>query len=242
MPDPLRVVLVSPRNPLNIGAVARAMSNFGFTHLRLVNPYDVAFKEARSAVRARYILENARIFDSVPAAVADCELVAGTTAVGNRDLHVPLYRLEAASELVRLQMESSVVALLFGSEKFGLSNDDLSYCHWLLRIPTREEHGSMNLGQAVAICLYELRRDSSAAGQHFPTPDLLCGGELERITDVLFEALRRSGYVNDRTAETTEQKVRRLLRRSGIRASDADTWLGILRQILWKLKTGSPPQ
>src|SRR6202451_313895 len=162
-PGPVRIVLVAPRNPLNIGAVARAMSNFGFTDLRLVKPYDVAFKEARSAVRAHYILENARLFDSVADAVADCTLVAGTTAAGNRDLHLPLYRLEAAAPLIREAVSASAVALLFGSEKFGLSNDDMSHCHWLLRIPTRDEHGSMNLGQAVAVCLYEIVRNPAAA-------------------------------------------------------------------------------
>jgi TrmH family RNA methyltransferase len=137
VPDPLRIVLVSPRNPLNIGAAARAMSNFGFTNLRLVNPYDLAFKEARSAVRSRHILERAEVFDSVAPAVADCTLVVGTTALGNRDVHVPLHRLEAAGALIRTRLRSSPVALLFGSEKFGLSNEDMSYCHWLLRIPTR---------------------------------------------------------------------------------------------------------
>ena len=139
------------------------MSNFGFTQLRLVRPYDVAFREARSAVRSRYILEHSQTFDNVAAAIADCTLVVGTTSLGHRDLHIPLYRLEAAAQIINEQANSSSVALLFGSEKFGLSNDDMSHCHWLLRIPTREEHGSMNLGQAVAICLYELRRDAAAA-------------------------------------------------------------------------------
>ena len=133
------------------------MSNFGFTDLRLVNPYHVAFREARSAVRSRYILEQAQICQTVADAVSGATLVAGTTAVGHRDLHAPLYRLEPAAELIRERLGESPVALLFGSEKFGLSNDQMSHCHWLLRIPTREEHGSMNLGQAVAICLYELR-------------------------------------------------------------------------------------
>ncbi|MBV9441291.1 MAG: RNA methyltransferase, partial [Acidobacteriaceae bacterium] len=88
MDDALRIVLVSPRNPLNIGAAARAMSNFGFFHLRLVNPYEPAFKEARSAVGARQILENAQVFDALSAAVADCSVVVGTSAAAHRDLHV----------------------------------------------------------------------------------------------------------------------------------------------------------
>ncbi len=235
-PDLLRVVLVSPRNPLNIGAVARAMSNFGFADLRLVNPYDPAFKEARSAVRSRYILDQAQVFDSLVPAVADCTLVVGTTAVGNRDLHVPLHRLEAAGRLVRDHLQSSSVALLFGSEKFGLSNEDMSHCQWLLRIPTREEHGSMNLGQAVAICLYELRRSESAVENRFEAPRRAPAEENERITALLLDLLARSGYVNERTSKSTELKMRRLVRRLGVPASDTETWLGILRQILWKIK------
>ncbi len=233
---PLRVVLVSPRNPLNIGAVARAMSNFGFRDLRLVNPYAVAFEEARSAVRSRYILEAAQQFDSLPAAVADCSLVVGTTAVGHRELHVPLYRLEPAAQLIGQQLASAPVALLFGSEKFGLSNDDMSHCHWLLRIPTREEHGSMNLGQAVAICLYELRRNPEAAAQRFDPAPPATAEDTERFTGLLLEVLSRSGYLSERTSTSAQLKIRRLIRRLGLPASDMETWLGILRQILWKIK------
>ncbi len=237
--DSLRVILVAPRNPLNIGAAARAMSNFGFTHLRLVKPYDVAFREARSAVRSRHILENAEVFDSIADAIADCSLVVGTTAAGHRDLHVPLHRLEGAGPLLNSHLQTAPAALLFGSEKFGLSNEDMSYCHWLLRIPSREEHGSMNLGQAVSICLYELRRDSGAVKQ-FPAPERAGSEQYEQITVVLLEVLRRSGYINQRTSKSSEMKLRRLVRRLGLAASDTEAWLGILRQILWKTKQAEP--
>lgn len=239
--DP-RIVLVSSRNPLNIGAVARAMSNFGFTDLRLVNPYDAAFQSARSAIRSQYILEQARVFDNVAAAVADCTLVAGTTAVGHRDLHLPLYRLETAGQLIRNHLDCSPAALLFGSEKFGLSNEDLSHCHWLLRIPTREEHGSMNLGQAVAICLYELRRDATRVETRFEPAPLASAEDYERITAVLLDLLSRSGYVHERTSKSTELKIRRLVRRLALPASDAEKWLGIFRQIVWKMKREYEPQ
>src|ERR1700674_5133422 len=155
----MRVVLVDARNPLNIGAAARAMSNFGFPRLRVVNPYELAFREARSAVGASVLLASAEQYDTVPAAVADCTLVVGTTAVRHRELHHPVRRLEDGARLIRKRMGASCVALLFGSEKFGLSNEDLSHCHWLMRVPTREENISMNLGQAVAVCLYEVVRD-----------------------------------------------------------------------------------
>src|SRR5579863_4986910 len=139
------------------------MSNFGFSHLRVVNPYEVAFREARSAVGAARLLKQAKEFKTVADAIADCSLVVGTTALGHRELRHPLGRLEPGTTLIRRRLTSSRVALLFGSEKVGLSNRDLSHCHWLMRIPTRQEHGSMNLGQAVAVCLYEIVRQPAAA-------------------------------------------------------------------------------
>jgi tRNA/rRNA methyltransferase len=156
----LRVVLVASRNPLNIGAAARAMSNFGALHLRVVTPYEKAYREARSAVGAAAVLKEAEEFDSVAEAIADCTLVVGTTAIGNREIKQPLRRLEDAAPLIQKRMAAGRVAILFGSEKWGLSNESLSHCHWLMHIPTREEHYSMNLGQAVAVCLWELRRET----------------------------------------------------------------------------------
>jgi tRNA/rRNA methyltransferase len=234
--DPLRVVLVSPRNPLNIGAAARAMSNFGVTDMRLVNAYDVAFREAKSAVKSGYILEQAVTYSAISEAVAGCSLVVGTTSVGNRDLHVPLYRLEAGAALMREHLAAGNVALLFGSEKFGLSNEDISHCHWLVRIPTRAEHGSMNLGQAVAICLYELRREASAAQPPVDAINPATAENLERLTTVLLELLSESGYSQERTSESTEFKLRRLIRRLRIPAHDAEVLLGMLRQVLWKIR------
>jgi TrmH family RNA methyltransferase len=237
----LRVVLVSPRNPLNIGAAARAMSNFGFTEMSLVNPYDLAYREARSAVRSRYILEQSHVFERVHEAVADCTLVVGTSAGGNRDLHVPSYRLETAGSLIRHHLETGKVALLFGSEKFGLSNDDMSHCHWLTRIPTRDQHASMNLGQAVAICLYELMRDGAAAlaGPFIP-PARAGAAEAERLTSVLMSLMVESGYAHERTMESTELKLRRLVHRMGISAVDATSMAGMLKHVLWKIQHPNP--
>src|SRR5271166_5531081 len=219
--DNLRVVLVATRNPLNLGAAARAMSNFGFAHLRVVNPYEVAFREARSAVGASAILANAEEYTTVADAVADCTLVVGTTAVRHRELQHPLRRLEYGARLIRKRLVAGRVALLFGSEKVGLSNQDLSHCHWLMRIPTREGHPSMNLGQAVAVCLYELVRDSKAT-LHPEKLKRATAGEVERITTLLCEALRTSGYVNPDSAVATEEKIRRLVRRLNLQATDAE--------------------
>jgi len=232
----LHIVLVATRNPLNIGAAARAMSNFGFHHLRLVTPYEPAFREARSAVGASELLATAEVYESVADAVADCTLVVGTTAVRHRDLHHPLRRLEVGARLVRKHLASSRVALLFGSEKRGLSNEDLSHCHWLLRIPTCEENISMNLGQAVAVCLYEIVRDGKAAAQQ-EKRKFATAGEVERITKILLDALRASGYLDRRPVNDSEDRIRRLVRRLNLQAEDMDAWLGMLRQIVWKLRS-----
>ena len=233
--DCLRVVLVAARNPLNIGAAARAMSNFGFLHLRVVNPYEAAFREARSAVGAAALLASAEEYKTLAEAVADCTLVVGTTAVRHRELQHPLRRLEYGTRLIRKQLGSSRVALLFGSEKFGLSNAALSHCHWLMRIPTCEANISMNLGQAVAVCLYELVRDAKAARPPEKV-ERAKSAELERITTTLLEAMRGSGYLDRRPIADVEERMRRLVRRLNLPARDAVVWLGILRQIVWKLR------
>jgi len=238
--DRLRVVLVNTRNPLNIGAAARAMSNFGFLHLRVVNPYELAFREARSAVGASPVLVSAQEFKTVAEAVADCTLVVGTTAASRRELQHPVRRLEQGAPLIRKRLASSRVALLFGSEKRGLSNEDLSHCHWLLRIPTREEQRSMNLGQAVAVCLYGLSRDPKAV-PHSEKPIAVTASDLERLTSLLLDALHASGYLKPRSAALTEEKIRRLVRRLHLAAPDAELCLGMLRQILWKLRSGADP-
>jgi TrmH family RNA methyltransferase len=257
----LRIVLVDTRNPLNIGAAARAVSNFGFAHFRLVHPYDVAFQGARSAVGAAKILESAEVYETLAEAIADCTLVVGTTAIGHRELHLPLRRLEAGSRIIQKHLaqkigaykspkrktasrESNRVALLFGSEKYGLSNEDLSHCHWLMRIPTREEHISMNLGQAVSICLYELIRDSKSTAKFERLPEKVIpanAGEVERFTKILTEALSLSGFLDRRTVADADDRIRRLVRRLKLPSRDADMWTGIMRQIVWKLNhPGSP--
>ena len=239
MHENLRVVLVSPRNPLNIGAAARAMSNFGFQNLRVVNAYDVAFREARSAVGASSLLAAAGEFTSVADAVADAGLVVGTTSIGHRQLQHPLRRLEYGARLMREQLSRGPAALLFGCEKFGLSNDDLSHCHWLMRIPTRDAHGSMNLGQAVAICLYELIRESDAEVRR-PKPVIpATSREVRRFEELLFESLEVSGYLKEPTSDSTRNKIRRMIRRLRVPSREVELWQGMIRQILWKLRNPS---
>jgi len=234
--DQLRVVLVETRNPLNIGAAARAMSNFGFFRLRVVKPYEKAFRTAKSAVGAAELLAKAEQFDSLAEAIADCKLVVGTTAVGHREVNHSLKRLEIGARVIRKHLVSQPVALLFGSERFGLSRQDLSYCHWLMRIPARSEHGSMNLGQAVAICLYELIRNPRAAGVTDKKYPLATSGDVDRVTSALLEALKESEYIHEGMEARIHDLTRRMIVRFNLEKRDAEAWLGIFRQILWKLR------
>lgn len=212
------------------------MSNFGVSRLRLVNPYKVAFREARSAVGASAVLKSAEEFRTLAEAVADCSQVIGTTAVRNRVLQHPLRQLgEESAATIRGHLKAGRVALLFGSEKIGLTNDDFTHCHWLVTIPTDEEHISMNLGQAVAVCLYEVARSSSTPGAPH-TVEPAKGGVIEQITAELYEALNRSGYVKPGNDAVAEKKIRRLMMRLNFQEIDAKVFLGMVRQIVWKLR------
>lgn len=234
--DHLRVVLVATRNPLNLGAAARAMSNFGSLHLRVVNPFELAFRQARSAVGpASEILARAVEFSSFGDAIADCGLVVGTTAIQHRELRHTLHHLVEGAALIRRALPTTPAALVFGSEKTGLSNDDLSRCHWLMHVPTCDEHLSMNLGQAVAVVLYEIVRERElprSAEAAVPATS----ADLERLTTVLLEALQFSGYTSPATLAATEEKARRMFHRMNLTARDGEGLLGMLRQILWKLR------
>jgi tRNA/rRNA methyltransferase len=234
----LRIVMVRSRNPLNIGAAARAMSNFGALHLRVVMPYEKAFREAVSAVGAAPLLAEAEEYNALADATRDCSLVIGTTAIGHRELQHELYSLEDAAKKIGKTLPSSRVAILFGSEKTGLSNHDLSHCHFLVRIPTREDHRSMNLAQAVAIVVYEISRALVTTKVKNKLSSTAAEMEsVNRMAEALLEALRVSGYIHRRSAATAEEKLRRMLRRFELSSTDAEVLLGMLRKILWKLKS-----
>jgi tRNA/rRNA methyltransferase len=240
----IAVVLVRARNPNNIGAAARAMYDFGFRDLRIVNEYAMPLEGARSAVDASAVVRAAKTYASVAEAVADCAVVAGTTAVGERDLQHPLLALsEAAPGIVAAiggDGAQGRAAILFGSEKTGLSNEELSHCNFLLTIPMFQRadsrHPSMNLGQAVAVCLYELVRERPLAQAARPVEEA-SAGELERLTALLAEMLEASEYTRHHPANSSLADLRRLVLRLRLSRSDAPVWMGILRQALWKLRS-----
>ena len=236
-----RVVLVRPRNPLNIGAAARAMANFGFDDLVVVAPFAPTWREARSAVGAGHILKSARVTDDLSEAVGDCNFVVGTTTGSRRNLDrnpVPLTELAPVSQKLSSRARAAV---LFGSEKTGLPNDHLSYCHMLVRIPTTEGCPSMNLGQSVAVWCYEVAR--AAGFPHAAAPGRVHSSlpaniqSLDHILDRAARLLEHAGYFKPKGKQAQFLKLRRLLLDLGLSNHDVRVLGGVLAQLEWKINS-----
>jgi tRNA/rRNA methyltransferase len=195
----VKIILVRPRNPDNIGAAARAMANFGLTELALVNAFDSDWKEAEtawrreasvSAIDSMDIVENAKLYAGIPEAAADCAALFGTSS---------LHRLKPERDVILLSEAPARVAaaggkagILFGSEKTGLTREELSFCSAIINIPTRPNQPSMNLGQAVAVTAYELAARGAArpAGQRPPGP-ASPPAAIDRLVDAICRKLGR---------------------------------------------------
>jgi tRNA/rRNA methyltransferase len=260
----LTVVLVGARNPGNIGAAARAMQDFGFSDLRVVNEFAAPFEaaqieaaasvEAKSAVAAESVMRNARRFDALAEAIADCTLVVGTTAVGEREIKMPVEPLrQTAGEILATlgAAESGRVALLFGSEKTGLTNEQLSHCNRLTTVPMYapqgtgsdgkpERHLSMNLGQSVAVCLYELTREGFEGARELPVlhEAPATADDRERLTQLLLDVMQATGYTRRYPQNAGGPLVRQLAMQLGTSHREAMTWMGVLKQVLWREKDG----
>jgi tRNA/rRNA methyltransferase len=236
--DLLNVVLISPRNPLNIGAAARAMANFGLHRLSVVAPFDPTWREARSAIGAPELLVNALESATFAEAVASCTLVVGTGTLTWRKPEQPVIQLPELAPLVSQELaRGGRVAMVFGSEKHGLTREDLSFCHLLVEIPTDPQQPSMNLGQAVAVCLYELtRRAESAPATQVPSvTSAPPSGRLDLLTGVIEEAMQAVGYSPRAMQPANRHDLRLLLRRLSLSAHDTRRILGLFRRILWKI-------
>jgi TrmH family RNA methyltransferase len=240
--DHLDVVLVSPRNPLNIGAVARAMANFGFDRLTVVAPYVPHWREAKSAVGAPDLLNRARETASLAEAVADCTFVAGTGTLTHRKPEQPVVTpAELAAMLQGELARGGRTALVFGPEKHGLTREDLSWCHVLVEIPTDPRQPSMNLGQAAAVCLYELgARPASAANRDAAQPSQIApasatSAALDRLADLIDQTMIAADYSPPAMRQANRHDLRLLLRRLAPNSTDNRRILGLFRRILWRL-------
>lgn len=229
-----RIVLVEPRNPLNIGAAARAMYNFGFDDLWLIKPWDKAFREAKSAKGASTMLRHARVTSSFTEALGDASLVVATSAAKGRSTDLVQRDVTTAGHAIRTHLGDSSVALVFGTEKYGLSRQDLSHCDWLLTIPTNPDCPSMNLGQSVALICYEIARHARNIPE-LKTPASVSAEQRERILGLLLPVLEDSGFIFNDSQEAQTRKLRRWITRLRLAPADAQLMMAMLRQIRWKI-------
>jgi len=230
------------------------MANFSFRRLAVVAPYAPNWREARSAIGAPELLKDAVEAATLAEAVADCTLVVGTGTLTYRKPEQPVVALPLLAPLVSQELaRGGRVALVFGAEKHGLTREDLSYCHLLVEIPTDTRQPSMNLGQAVAVCLYELAtRVNSAGDAGVEAPTCQTGGErpnaeaglpaapsgrLELLAGVVEEAMRAAGYSPKTMQAANRHDLRLLLRRLSLGERDMRRILGLFRRILWRMKS-----
>ena len=273
MPNPqlenVRIVLVEPAGPLNIGSVARVMKNMGLRRLVLVNPHcDPLGTEARQmAVHGVDLLESAQTVASIPDALQGCQRAIATTA----RLRTPETRLESPEEALpwllndaqeKAEREPSIQlqsALVFGPEDRGLSSRELNYAQRFIQIPANPVYPSLNLAQAVAVCCYVLYRSAQGdifetpqnrieAGSSTSKPELETPGEqyltadldhLEGYYQHLEAILLKIGYLYPHTAESRMEKFRRLLHRAAPSEQEVAMLRGILRQVEWALDSAS---
>jgi TrmH family RNA methyltransferase len=214
------------------------MANFGFSHLSVAAPYAPHWREAKSAVGAPELLADAEEFATLHDAIANCTFVVGTGTLAHRKPDqqvVPLPNLPPLLE--RELVRGGRVALVFGPEKHGLTRDDLSWCHALVEIPTDPRQPSMNLGQAAAVCLYELGRPATppppATG---PTDPPSSSAGLERLAELIDETMQAADYSPASMAAANRRDVRVLLRRLALSAKDTRRVMGLFRRTLWRLE------
>jgi tRNA/rRNA methyltransferase len=235
--DRITIVLVSPRNPLNIGAVARAMANFGFPHLSVVAAYEPHWREARSAVGAPKLLANAREHATVSEAVAPNTLILGTGTLAYRKPDQPVILLPQLGPLIQQELDrNGRIAILFGSEKRGLSREDLSYCHTLVEIPTDPRQPSMNLGQAAAVCLYEIACGLTRTTETTSLPPTIDSANLDRLANLIEETMLAARYSPESMRETNRHDLRVLLRRLNLSPLDSRRIFGLFRRILHRFE------
>lgn len=239
MTAPVRVVLIDPSHPGNIGSVARAMKNMALGDLTLVRPRAFPHPEATAlAAGADDVLAAARVVQSVAEAIGDCTFIAGTTS-RPRSYHWEFATpRDAAERIVGLGAQNRA-ALLFGSERFGLGSEDLDHCNLLVRIPANPEYCSLNLAMSVQLLAYEifLARERPASRVQLETP-LAPAGDMERFYAHLEEVLREIEF-EDRTGYLM-QRLRRLFNRAQVDGNELNILRGILSAVQGRRRRAAP--
>ncbi len=233
----IRIVLVRPRGSGNIGSIARAMKNMGQTQLAIVGKARTRSFWARAmAVHGRDILGNAKCYDSLRQAIADCVLVVGTTCRSGLYRRHSQTPREVAPKIIAAARNGNV-ALIFGPEDHGLSNKDLEHCQLLMTIPTYPDYPSLNVAQAVVICLYEVYL-ASLAPNHDSGILRAPAEDVERLFDRMRKVLLKIGFLDSENPEHMLLAFRRILGRAGLEDKDVRIFTGLFRQIEWYVDHG----
>jgi len=222
------------------------MANFGFARLAVVAPFAPHWREARSAVGAPQVLRQAAQCATLAEALADCSLVAGTAALARRRPEQPVISLPALAPILQDEFaRGGRAALIFGPEKRGLTREDLSHCHLLVEIPTSPQQPSMNLGQAVAVCLYELTARALDSGEFLggtsapkapsAKSEAASSATLDLLAEVIDRVMEAAEYSPAEMRSANRRDLRLLLRRLALSAPDARRILGLFRRIAWRL-------
>lgn len=240
----VRIVLVGTTHPGNIGASARAMKAMGAKQLALVSPKQFPAAAATAmASGADDLLMNALVVDSLEEALVGCEVVFGTTA-RERHLQWPVLTPRAAAEQAVVALERGPVAFVFGREQSGLSNAELDLCQHAIRIPAEASFSSLNLSQAVQICVYEARMAVIAASQNQTeerndTDPIANNDAIEQLHRHLMSSMETVGYFDPADPRLLERRVRRMLNGASMRHSETQILRGFLTAIERTLKRGS---
>jgi TrmH family RNA methyltransferase len=235
----IRIVLVEPSHPGNIGAAARAMKNMGLHELVLVRPK--AFPHADATARASGaddLLARAQVVDTLEAALEGCGFVAATTS-RDRDQNFRVLDVKDAAERIVAEAQRSSAAVLFGAERTGLTNEALETAHVLVRIPASTEYASLNLGMAVQLVAYELFRASTKPQVPDPrTAPLATPEEMERLYAHLAQVMEEVDF-RDRTQAGTHlmARIRRVLQRAELDQNEMNILRGLLTAIQNKRRT-----
>ena len=225
------------------------MANFGFSHLTVVAPYEPHWREARSAIGAPQLLQNASETATLAEAIANCVFVAGTGTRTHREPDQPVVLLPEAAPVIGARLADARAALVFGPEKHGLTREDLSHCHALIEIPTDPRQPSMNLGQAVAVCLYELARPFRSVDHRNesnairplakPLSGSAISADLERLAGLIEGTMIAAGYSPRAMQPANRHDLRVILRRLDPSALDTRRMLGLFRRILYRFQHGT---
>tara|TARA_Y100001933_G_scaffold262171_1_gene318794 strand:- start:2739 stop:3485 length:747 start_codon:yes stop_codon:yes gene_type:complete len=235
----LKIILVEPNGPINVGSIARLCANFKVDQLRIVSPRcDIYSIEAKKmALRGISYIDDSRIFENISDAIADCDLVLASC--GRSDINTEFRKvpLENISQWIRKFKNLNNVAIIFGREDRGLTNKELLMAHKVFNIPTNINYQSLNLSHAVSIVLYEFNKDTSYKQNNEKLNfDIANSKEIEESFSDIEKLLLKAGYLQPHTANAKISKFKKFILKAQTTSHEINVLRGIVNQINWAIK------